>query len=89
VRSADDALYDATEDLGAVNTAMTHAATALVRPDISVAQRAAHVVDLTHLSDESERIERSIPARRTNLDIAEPELPAYHSQLACCANRRD
>jgi len=82
VRNADYALYDATEDLVAVNTAMTHAATALVRPDISIAERAAHVVDLTRLSDESERIERAIPALRTSLDIAEAELAAYQSQLA-------
>jgi hypothetical protein len=82
VRTADYALYHAAEDLAEIQKGVAHAAASLVRPDLTVAERAAFVVELTRLSGESDLIERAIPALRTDLEIAEAELAAYRSQLA-------
>jgi hypothetical protein len=82
VRTADFALYDAQEDLVAAKAAIAHASAALIRPDLSVADRAAYVVQLSQLAEESERIERTIPRLRTDLDIARAELGDYEVRLA-------
>lgn len=81
-RGASYALVKANEDLGAMKFAITHAATNLIRPDLSVADRAALVVEMTRLNEESERVERSLPALRMRVDIAEADLAAYEAQLA-------
>ncbi|MDP3740581.1 MAG: DUF2799 domain-containing protein [Hyphomonadaceae bacterium] len=80
--SASYALRQANDDLGATRYAITQTATAIIRPDLTVAERAAQVVELTRLTEEGERIERSIPALRTNVDIAEAELHDYETHLA-------
>ena len=82
VHSARHALHQATSDLGAIDAETAHAATMLIRPDLSVAERAALVVDLTRLSNESDRIEQTLPPLRMNLDIAEAELADYQVHLA-------
>jgi hypothetical protein len=79
---ADFALSEALDHLGSIRFAITHTTTDLIRPDLSVADRAASVVELSRLSSESERVERSIPALRMNLESAEAELFAYQSRLA-------
>jgi hypothetical protein len=81
-RGASYALVKANEDLGAMKFAISHAATSLIRPDLTVTERAALVVEMTRLNEESERVERSLPALRTNVDIADAELMAYETQLA-------
>jgi hypothetical protein len=81
-RSADFALRQATGDLGAAKYAITQTSIALIRPELSVADRAAYVVELTHLAEESERIERAIPGLRVNVETAEADLFAYESHLA-------
>jgi hypothetical protein len=81
-RGASYALVKANEDLGAMKFAIGQTAASLIRPDLSVADRAAAVVELTRLNEESERVERSLPALRTHVDIAEAELAAYEVQLA-------
>ena len=82
VRGADFALRQATGDLGAAKYAITQTSIALIRPELSVIDRAAYVVELTHLSEESERIERSLPGLRMGVETAEAELMAYESHLA-------
>lgn len=82
VRGANFALQDATGGLSSVKAGITHAAAALVRPDLTVADRAAYVVELTRLAEEGERIERSLPGLRMNVDIAQAELAEYESQQA-------
>src|SRR5262245_24511306 len=70
VQSADNALRHANEDLGDVKFQITSTAAAILKPELSVIDRATMVARLKDLSEDSERIERSIPALRTNLDIA-------------------
>lgn len=82
VDSAHFALNQATGDLGSIKYAIAQTSITLVRPDLSVTERAAQVVELTHLSDEFERIERSIPALRSHVEAAEAELGSYQAQLA-------
>jgi hypothetical protein len=82
VSGADFALRQATDDLGAAKYAITQTSIALIRPELSVVDRAAYVVELTHLAEESERIERSLPGLRMNIETAEADLIAYESHLA-------
>ena len=82
VRSANYALRQANEDLGGVKARLTQTAAAILSPDISVIDRAMLVTQVKDLAEESERIERSMPALRTNLDVAQADLAAYETQLA-------
>lgn len=82
VRAASHALHEATSELGAIDAAIVHASTSLVLPDLSVAERATLVVELTRLTSESDRVERVLPVLHTNLDIAEAELADYQFHLA-------
>jgi hypothetical protein len=86
-RGASYALVRANENLGAMKFAITQTAALLIRPELSVADRAAAVVELQRLNEESERVERSLPALRTGVDIAEAELAAYETQLASRSTR--
>ena len=56
--------------------------TGLIRPELTVAQRAAEVVRLTQLAEQSDRVEGAIPGLRMNLESAEADLAAYEHQLA-------
>jgi hypothetical protein len=82
VRGASYALARANEDLAAMKYAIAQTAASLIRPELTVAERAARVIELTRLNEESERVERSLPALRSNVDIADAELMAYETQLA-------
>ena len=82
VHNAGYALTRANDDLGAARLAISRTATSLVRPDLTVAERAERVVEIQRLSEESERIERAIPGLRSNVEIAEADLFDYESRLA-------
>src|SRR5689334_5153962 len=82
VRGANYALRQANEDLGATKARLTQTAVAILSPSLSVIDRATLIAQVKDLSEESERIERSMPALRTNLDVAQAELATYERQLA-------
>jgi Protein of unknown function (DUF2799) len=82
VRSAGYALRTANEHLGEIKFAITETTTGLIRPDLTVAQRAAEVVELTQLAQEGDRVERSLPSLQMELQLAEADLAAYEHQLA-------
>ena len=82
VLAARHALHQATSDLGAIDAETVYASTALIRPDLTVAERAKLVVELTRLSEESDRIERALPPLQSTLDIAWAELNDYERELA-------
>jgi hypothetical protein len=82
LRSAEFALRQANEDLSSVQHGITLASAALVRPDLTVSERIAYVVDLKRLAEEGEAIERSIPGLRMNIDLAAADLEDYETQLA-------
>jgi len=82
LRGAEFALRQANEDLSSVQHGITLASAALVRPDLTVSERIAYVVDLKRLAEEGEAIERSIPGLRMNIDLAAADLESYETQLA-------
>ena len=82
VRSAGYALREASENLGEIKFAIAETTTGLIRPELTVAQRAAEVVRLTQLAEQSDRVEGAIPGLRMNLESAEADLAAYEHQLA-------
>lgn len=82
LRSAEFALRQANDDLGNTQHGIALATAALVRPDLTIAERTAYVVDLKRLAEEGEAIERSIPGLRMNIDLAAADLSDYETQLA-------
>lgn len=88
VRSADYSLRLAQEDLGTVQHEISVTTVSLIRPDLSVSQRAAQVVELMRLGEESERIERSLPGLRQDVDLAQADLYAYETRLASRVTNR-
>jgi hypothetical protein len=79
---ADEALYAAIRDLDSVRFEIAQTSLDLVRPELTVADRAVRVVELAQLTEENRLIERAIPGLRMDVAAAEAELDGYETQLA-------